>query len=185
MDEALVSAEGAGRLLHGPARLASSPAIDSSVVFTPQSSRQKFACARKLSDSGFKTTVSYYVAEEWGAYIEKKNTRLCKKCQCFFDHWEHTVTKLASSPPSRYTEQVQLQPTVELLEISSQSGCPSCTLVVQAISAKFADQYDQSNEVTLFPERNAVGWSIRFKVGKLYGNRAVDIRLGVPLDAGN
>jgi hypothetical protein len=120
-------------------------------------------------------TISYFVAEDWEKFTIKSEAELCDRCTEFFAGWEQRILDLASKQCRKFTDYFSLYARVQLLKESVRSGCPFCEIILLAIKTKFPEKYTSEDKVDLFPEKNAVGWAVRFRVGKLCGNRAVDI----------
>ena len=76
-------------------------------------------------------TVKYFVAEDWGEFVEQRDARLCSRCHAFLERLPRIATKLLLKKSEKCEE---LQATFESLECSASSGCPLCAMLVMVLA---------------------------------------------------
>ena len=76
-------------------------------------------------------TAKYFVADNWGDFVEKQDARLCSRCQAFFGRLPRIAAKLLLKKSENCEE---LRATFESLEYAANSGCPLCAMLVMVLA---------------------------------------------------
>jgi hypothetical protein len=109
-------------------------------------SRANAATAHNYEEATSQVNTKYFIAENWGSFVEQRAATLCSRCQAFSQRLPQIAAKLFLKRSENCGE---LRATLESLDVSARAGCPLCSMLAM-VMAHYLPKDCASTEVVSF-----------------------------------